>query len=274
MNYKMIATDLDGTLLYDVFTVSKENFEAIEKYAKMGGFVVPASGRCFLEIIPELRECKDIKYCISSNGAVITDITTGERDEVALSPSLFERVMELTLEYDTYHTIHHRDKGYMLSSCDDRQVAFSYNLNEHYFVHYHKWCEKLDNLENLYKNGVEAEMVSVFFKTQEQLDECVERLNALGGLLVTSSAPYNIEIVAQGASKGDGVARLAKKLGISREEIIGVGDSRNDLTLLGGVGLPLAVENALDELKAKAARVICNHKEHIVKYILENIIED
>ncbi len=273
MNYKLIATDLDGTLLYDVFTVSRENFEAIAEYAAEGGYVVPTSGRCFLEIIPELRECKDIRYCISSNGAVITDLVTGERDEVALSNKLFGDIMEITREYETYHTVHHRDKGYMLAENDSEEKAFYYNLNEHYFAHYHKWCVKLDNLESLYKNGLEAEMVSVFFKKQEQLDECAKRLEKLGGLVITSSAPFNIEIVAEGASKGDGIARLAKKLEISKGEIIGVGDSRNDLAMFEGVGLLLAVSNAVDELKDKAARVICHHRDHIVKYILDNIIE-
>ena len=268
----MIASDLDGTLLYDVFTVSEENFRAIAEYASTGGLVVPTSGRCFHEILPELRECENIKYCISSNGAVITDLTTGEKDRVCISPALVLKIMELTSEYEVHHTIHHRDSGYIDAQKDTWERASYYNLNIYYYEHYHKWCHKCEDLDAFCKSGIEAEMISVFFRKQAELDECVKRLNALGGLVVTSSADFNIEIIAVGASKGDGVRRLAKKLGISKDEIIGVGDSRNDIALLEAAGLPLAVSNAADVLKEKAAKVICSNKEHIIKYILENIL--
>ena len=268
----MIASDLDGTLLYDVFTVSKENFLAIEKYTNMGGLLVPTSGRCFHDIIPKIRECKDIKYCISSNGAVITDMSTGERDEVSISPELFTKIMDTTLEYETYHTIHHRGFGHIDAKKDTWERSSYYNLNRNYYVHYHKWCKKCEDFEAFYRSGIEAEMLSIFFRNQNDLDECVKRLDALGGLIITSSARFNIEIIAVGASKGDGVRRLAKRLGISKDEIIGVGDSLNDTTLLESVGLPLAVSNANDILKEKAAKVICSHKEHVIEYILENIV--
>lgn len=272
MNYKMIASDLDGTLLYDVFTVSEENFRAIAEYANAGGLVVPTSGRCFNEILPELRKCENIKYCISSNGAVITDLATGERDEVCISPELVSKIIDITSEYEVHHTLHHRNFGYIDKERDTWERASYYNLNIYYYEHYHKWCHKLENLCEFCKSGIEAEMISVFFRKQDELDECVKKLNALGGLAVTSSANFNIEIIAVGASKGDGVRRLAKKLGISTDEIIGVGDSRNDIALLEAAGLPLAVSNAADALKEKAAKIICSNKEHIIKYILENIL--
>lgn len=273
MNYKMIATDLDGTLLYDVFTVSNENFKSIAEYKDMGGFVVPASGRCFLQIIPEIRECKDIKYCISSNGAVITDTSNGDRDEVLIPGDKFAKIMELTMGYETFHTVHFEGNGYMLAENDSIERSSYYNLNEYYYMHYHKWCAKLKSWDLDFFGGNDVEMVSVFFKSGQELDRCARELEALGGLIITSSADFNLEIVAKGASKGDGVRRLAKKLGISTDNIIGIGDSRNDIALLEAAGLPLAVSNAAEVLKAKASRVICSHKEHIIKYILEKIIE-
>lgn len=273
MNYKLIASDLDGTLLYDVFTVSGENYRAIEEYTKMGGNLVPASGRSFYSITKELRECKDIRYFISSNGAVVSDNKTGERDEVLISNELFEKLMNLTLEYETFHTLHFDGFNFMLKENDSEEKAAYYNLNKYYYIHYHKTCKMLEKWEGAFSHGNGVEMASIFFRSQEELDECVERINALGGLLVTSSADFNIEVMATGASKGDGVRRLAKKLGIPIEETIGVGDSRNDMALLDGVGLPLAVSNATDALKAKAAKIICSHREHIIRYILDNIIE-
>ena len=274
MNYKLIASDLDGTLLYDVFTVSEENFKAIEKYKAMGGQLVPTSGRCFFEIPESLRKCKDLSYCVSSNGAVITELATGRRDEVLIPLDKYDRIMELGKEYDTYPSIHFDGYGYILKIDDDRERAYSYNLNSDYFSHYHRWCRKPESWDGVFEGSQGVEMISLFFKTQKALDECVEKLNALGGLVVTSSAPFNIEIIAEGATKGDGIRRLAKRLGLTMEEVIAVGDSPNDMAMLSAVSLPLAVENAADSLKAMAKKVICSHKDHIVPYILENIIEE
>jgi Cof subfamily protein (haloacid dehalogenase superfamily) len=271
MNYKIIATDLDGTLLQDVFSVSDENYKAIEKYTAMGGLVVPASGRCFYEMPQALRDCPDIRYYISSNGSVITDSVTGENDEVLISDEKFEELKRLLGEYETCLNIHYCGKSFMLAENDTEERASYYNLNRYYYQHFHENSEKLQGFEGAFSGGVE--MVAVFFKYQRDLDECVERLNALGGVIATSSTDFNVEIIAKGASKGDGIRRLAKKLGVSTEQIIGVGDSPNDIALLGGAGLALAVENADEILKDKAEKIICHHTEHVIKYILENIIE-
>lgn len=273
MNYKLIASDLDGTLLYDVFNVSRENMDAIREFSQMGGYVVPTSGRCFYEIVPELRSCEDIKYCISSNGAVITDLATGERDQICITPEKLKAIVDIATEYEVHLTLHRDGYGSIDLSTDNRERAFYYNLNEHYFVHYHKWCRKVDGLADLCRSGIEAEMISLFFRKQSELDECAERLGTVGGLILTSSADFNIEIVAEGASKGDGIRRLAKKLGLDMSEVIAVGDSRNDVTMLKAAGLGLAVSNAVDGLKQKADAVICSHKEHIIPYILKNFVK-
>lgn len=273
MNYKIIASDLDGTLLYDVFSVSEENYKAIAEYSKMGGYLVPASGRSFYGMPRELVECKDIKYCISSNGAVITDTETGERDEVLISNELFDKMMNLTSEYEVFYTVHFEGHDYMLKETDRQERAAHYNVNKYYYMHYHECCKKLDSWKGAFSHGNGVEMAALFFRHQHELDECVEKIKELGGLIVTSSTDFNLEIIAVGASKGDGVRRLAKKLGLPVEATIGVGDSRNDMALLEGAGLALAVSNAADVLKEKADKIICHHQEHIVRYILDNIIE-
>ena len=163
MNYNLIASDLDGTLLYDVFTVSEENFLAIAKYKAMGGQLVPTSGRCFYEMPESLRKCKDISYCISSNGAVITELATGERDEVLISLEKYERIMKLGKEYDTYPSIHFDGYGYILKIDDDMERAFSYNLNMDYYTHYHRWCKKPESWDGVFDGSRGVEMISLFY---------------------------------------------------------------------------------------------------------------
>lgn len=273
MNYKMIASDLDGTLLYDVFSVSAENMEAISEYTVKGGIVVPTTGRCYFEIPEQLRMSNDIRYIISSNGAVITDQKTGERECISISSERFDRLLDILEEYECYFNLAYRGHGYIAPEQDDAEVAASYHVNPYYFMHYHNKCEKPTDFHEFLRSGISPDMLSVFFRHQSELDICTERLKALGGLDITSSIDFNIEIIASGAKKGDAVSRLANRLGISKSEIIGIGDSQNDTTLLAATGLPLAVSNACDTLKKQANQVICSHTEHIIRYLLDHTIE-
>ncbi len=270
MNYKMIASDLDGTLLYDLTTVSPENYAAISEYTAKDGLLVPTTGRCLYEIPEALRKCPDIRYIISSGGAAITDLKTGKNDSLSIAPACFAEVVKILQDYTCFLSFHHAGYGYMDASQDDESVIEDFCVHPYYFMHYHETCQKVDY--KTFLQGLSPDMFSVFFRHDSELDECQKRLEALGGLTTTSSAPHNIEVVAEGVSKGNTVRRLAKKLNIDINEVIGVGDSENDLSMLGVVGLPLAVENACDALKEKAARVICSNKEHIMRYILDNII--
>ncbi len=273
MNYKMIASDLDGTLLHDVFSVSPENMSAISEYNAMGGVLVPTTGRCYFEIPQELRESPDIRYIISSNGAVITDQRTNERDCVSIPANLFLNLLDILDDYECFFNLANEGRGYIDPELDDADLTASYNVHPYYFMHYHNKCVKPADFRTFLRSGLSPDMLSVFFRHAHEMAECEKRLQALGGLSLTSSIDFNVEIIAEGAKKGDAVSRLAKKLGIEKNEIIGVGDSENDLSLLAATGLPLAVKNARDALKQKADRIICSHTEHIVRYILDNIIE-
>ncbi len=270
MNYEMIVSDLDGTLLYDLETVSPENYKAISEYTAMGGLVVPATGRCLYEVPLALRACPDIRYIISSGGAVITDLRTGEADRRAIESDRFAEIVSILREYACFLSFHYNGYGYVNAAQDDRAIADSYRVHPYYFMHYHMTCEKVDY--DTFLAGVSPDMFSVFFRHDEELLACTKRLRALGGLTITSSAPHNIEVVADKVSKGESVKRLADRLGVDITRIIGVGDSENDLSLLGAVGMPLAVSNACEPLKEKAKRVICSHTEHIMRHILDNII--
>ncbi len=272
MNYNIIATDLDGTLLYDLTTVSLENYSAIAEYTARGGLVVPATGRSYSEIPRELRECPNIRYLISSGGGVITDRRTGEVTHWPIPCDRFTAMIAILKDYECFFTLHYDRKGYMNTAQDDEAVAATYHVPPYYFFHYHNTCLKTD-FDTFLKEPLSPDMFGIFFRHEEEMTECIERFRALGGLTITSSAPYNIEVVAEGVSKGEAIRYLTKMLEKKISEVIGVGDSENDLSMLSAVGLPLAVSNAGEPLKKKAEKVICSHKEHIIRYILDNIIE-
>ena len=75
------------------------------------------------------------------------------------------------------------------------------------------------------------------------------------------------------AGKGSALLRLAQHLGLDPSQTIGVGDSCNDLTLIGAAGLGLCMENGYEEPKRIADAIICNNDEHAIQYIWEHYIQ-
>ncbi len=270
--YKMVVSDLDGTLLKDVMTVSDENVEAIQKMDEMGITFVISTGRCDDETPKVLKNCKGIKYYINSVGSSVRNAETGELDLVLISPEKYKEITKILNQYRHHITAHIDGYNYVDSAELGDEVIEKYNVHPLHLDLFRKMARRVDNFEEYTLDGKSVEFLCCFFASDEELFECRERLMALGGLSFTSSAKFNLEIVAEGALKGDAVTRLAKKLGIEKEEVIAVGDSRNDISLLSVSGMPLAVENANDALKKHAKKVICNYKDHVAKYILENII--
>ena len=84
-----------------------------------------------------------------------------------------------------------------------------------------------------------------------------------------SNANY-LEVYSSDAGKGKTLVALANMLGVDIADVIAIGDSNNDSTMIENVGLGLAVANACDALKELADQTICDNSEHIAKYLLEN----
>ena len=116
-------------------------------------------------------------------------------------------------------------------------------------------------------------MICIFFEDHDALEACKHTFIESGKLCAVQSDENNIEIFMSSAGKGNTLAAFAKMLCVDISGVIAVGDSDNDVTLIKTAGLGLAMENASDELKALADKVICNNSAHCAKYILENFIK-
>ena len=90
---------------------------------------------------------------------------------------------------------------------------------------------------------------------------------------LTSSAPYNFEIVPAGVDKGTGLAALAGGLGIALEECAAIGDSDNDRGMLTAVGMPIAMGNATEAIRALARRITASNREDGVARAIDRLLE-
>ena len=270
--YKIIASDLDGTLFNDSSDVSRQNLAAIKEIDEKGAYFVPSTGRTFSDIQKILTENENIRYFICSNGAFVYDKKTGESITNGISAELLSRMLEVLSRFDVHVTV--RTGGVSVvdtKRCTEHDFEF-YNICEAHVNVLREFSKTRDDFDAWLGTLESVEAVATFYRSVDDLLECKKQLEALGGLLVLRQYEYNLDICSSYTSKGDALLRLADKLCVDREETIAVGDSENDSAMVKAAGLGLAVSNALDSLKSVADEVICSNEEHAIDYIVKKYL--
>ena len=273
MNYRIIASDLDGTLLDNHSAISEENFAAIHRIATLGGYFVPCTGRTLCELRRDLRDNPDVRYIIHSNGAVVYDKQTKKRVVHGLSRDEIAAVLS-ALEGKTVHlTVRHKGQSYIDAQipineengafyCFDRGHLDVLQNYAFYIESFKEWLLEQDNVEG----------ITAFFRHSEERAACRDEIARQNVVQQAGSAAHSLEFSTKAAGKGNALLHLADMLSIPHEETIGVGDSENDFTLIEKAGLGLAVGNAIDSLKSMAKGVICTNEEHAIDYIVKNYL--
>ena len=266
-SYKIIASDLDGTLFNGRAEISEENQRAIRALTAHGVQFVPCTGRTFCDLPTSLREHPDIRYYICSNGALLYDKTTDTRILNAISPDVAAQVFAILRDYEVHISVRWRGCCY-IDDLQNSDESFAYHqmfpshigVLKQYAVaqeNFAAWCESLDHVEMLFLS----------FHDDRELETCKARLSEIDGLLLADPAPHGLEIFSEKAGKGVALYALADLLGVDRLDTIGVGDSGNDIGMVQAAGLGLAVSNASDALLSVCDEVICSNEEHAIAYI-------
>ena len=248
---RLIAFDLDGTLLNTEKRLSDRSREALTRAAAAGIEIVPTTGRFFDGMPEAVRNLPFLRYAVTINGAAVFDVRRGEnltKAELPLERALeiMEAVEGLPVLVDCYQD----NAGWMSRSMWERVadfVALPHARKLQLIV------KDLDLRERL-------------------LRELPERFPHLS---VTSSWENNVEINDAEAHKGRALLRLAERLGLRPDQTMAFGDGLNDVTMLRAAGLGVAMGNACPEALAAADAVTadCDHDgvaAAIEKYVLED----
>ncbi|HWQ57445.1 MAG TPA: Cof-type HAD-IIB family hydrolase [Clostridia bacterium] len=270
-NIKLIALDMDGTLLTDRKTVSPRSLRAIRTALERGVTVAPTSGRN-LETLPrELLEIPEIRYVITCNGARIWDRHSGA--------AIYERLIPLP----TVLELMDRLKGYECvveaSVADRLYISFRDAKRELLYVppELRKYLKQLrweteDVRDLLIEKGLDVDKMLVYTPDEEEQERVRRILAGRRDLAVSFSVKNNLEINADGSSKGDGLCELARRLGIEKSEIMACGDSGNDLSMLETAGFSVAMGNAVPEAKKRADVVTLTNNEDGVAAAIEQYV--
>ncbi len=265
--YKLVCSDLDGTLLDSHGAVSPENLRAVEALAEKGVFFVPTTGRSFSELPEELRDTPFIRWYICSNGAMVLDKQTGESHLTGIAPALARQVLEILSRYEAHLTLRDNGKCYVDETYATAEAFDYYNVWEAHRTVVNEYAVWHQDFARFCETAAAVEVIAACFHDRDEMLAARKAIESLGGLRVVNADEYALEIMNADAGKGNALGYLCERLGIAREESIAVGDSDNDGSMIRAAGLGLAVANACESLKEAADTIICSNNEHAVRYI-------
>lgn len=270
--YKLVALDLDGTLLDSGKQLSAKNAAALRRAAENGAQIVPTTGRFFDGMPPVVRELPYLRYAITINGAQVLDVRSGEtlyRAEIPLPRALeiLEYLDTLPVIYDCYCG----SWGWITRAMQEAAPAFI--ANEHSLRMVQQLRTPVDELKAyLRARGDDVQKIQLFLKDVSQRPAVMAELERrFPGTVASTSLPNNIEINAAAANKGDAVRALAAHLGIPIEKTISFGDGSNDLSMIRACGLGVAMANACPAVLAAADRVTTSCDESGVAAVLNEL---
>lgn len=270
--YKVVASDLDGTLFNKEMKVSEENLRAIEEMTKLGTEFVPTTGRTLAEIPTHLLENPNVRYVIYSNGSAIWDKKQDKHTRMCMPRKLANEVFDIFNSYETHVTVRANGKTFVNAKTQAKEIREYNRVSYYHGIVLDNHAERVENFDEFVKSLDDVEVFSVFFHSDLEYEECRKKIASRTDVNFATTLAHNFEVFSSNSGKANAIHALANLIGVSTEQIIAVGDSHNDMSMILAAGLGLATANANEELKKAAKSVICSNEEHVAKYILENIL--
>lgn len=263
---KLIASDMDGTLLSSHLSVSAYNQQVVKEVQAQGIEFMVATGRDYSEAKPPLDEAGINCAMITGNGAQAYDAEGNVLFTIALEKETVKRTMALLRSEGLYFELM-TSEGVYSDNQPQRVENFATMLAEHIPHITYKMAIAMasTHLNMLKVNYVQAyeellenddlhilKVITFSDRGQEQLKPIAEKVEGFGPVHVTSSFPNNIEINHRDAQKGKAVVRIAKERGIDLADVMAIGDNYNDVSMLELAGVSFAMGNAEPGVKTIA----------------------
>lgn len=266
---KLIVSDLDDTLLDKSAQISAENKKAIAAAREQGIFFTIATGRMFQATAPFAHELGlgSEQPLICYNGALIRRVSGETLYEQSLSAELVSTIVD-----------YGQRRGWTINAYldDELYVATLDQAAREYADRVRVKVSAVGDLVRFIQEGGKTLSKLMVISEADQTLDRIEQLRPLVGedILLLRSRPRFIEITNAHAHKGKALLWLAQSLGISADEVMAIGDSNNDLTMLQMAGTSVAVANAQREAQAVADHIVAANYEHgvaqaITKFALQ-----
>lgn len=269
--YKLVAIDLDGTLVIDDKKLTNRTIETIKKASEKGVKIMISSARAFYRLekyIEALDLKKEGQYTICFNGGMIVENATGN---IVFSKNLEEdevkEIIELGKKLEVPMMLYAKQMNFV-----EKVPEILANNKIYKGVNF-----KIEKFENNDYNKEENHIYRIAFidKSERIMDirnkipkEIEEKYE------ITSSVPEYIEFVKKGIKKSEAIQSIMKTYQIKQEEVMAMGDGENDIEMLKFAGWGVAMKNAREDVK-KVANVVTtsNNEDGVAKAIEKYILE-
>lgn len=262
--YKLIAIDMDGTLLNNDKKISKRTFDTIQDAKSQGIKVVLASGRPLQGLTPHLELLgltDENDFVISYNGSVVQRVGSGEIiHQTSLSGDDAKLLQKTAHDLDVFIHAFSPEKGLITHKTNEwTEIESKINAMPVTQTDF----QQLDSNESVVKVMMVAEPTV--------LDKAILNLPLYlkEKYTVVRSAPFFLEFLHPQSNKGVGVSRLAEILDLDAEQVICIGDAENDHHMMKFAGLAVAMENADQETKDLADYITLSNEQDGVAVAIE-----
>lgn len=246
MNYKLLAMDMDGTLLRDDKTISEQNLLAVRQAVKENIIVMLTTGRGMVNIAPYIEQLQLDTPIVALNGAEVWESPHQVIHRSPLPFPIISSLKQIAIELDTWYWAYTPER----------------------LIHKKDWLND--------KEEAEATFIKFGFSTTHPhlLQEIDRRLIPFQDQIeITSSNSTNREISLKGVTKASGVQMICQRLGISLQECVSVGDGENDISMLSACGLGIAMSNATEKVKQHADLLTTDNESNGIAKLINYIIK-
>jgi Cof subfamily protein (haloacid dehalogenase superfamily) len=264
--YKLIAVDMDGTLLNEKKEISDRSLKTIYQLRKKGKRIVLATGRPLngvMRYLEKLDLFDENDYVVAFNGALVQNTKTKQ--------VIFNKPLSLN-DYKELYVVS-QQLGVNIHALTDKSVLTpKYNPYTEIESQINQIPIIEGDIETIDSSTIIVKVM--FIDDPETLDNIISKLPdwVKDKYTILRSAPIFLEFLDKSVDKGAGVSAIANKLGIQRNEVICVGDAGNDLAMIKYAGLGVAMGNAMEELKSEADFITHSNEEDGVAYVIEKFM--
>jgi len=270
---KLIVSDVDGTLVDTDKHISDVTVQAMKEAMAEGITVAVASGRAFGEMGEVLQRLPEIEEYICSNGAVVVE-QKGNQSKVIFHQSFSNEeglwLLDQLLPFEVYIEAY---GGKDIYGSANEMEAFAANLSPHLIPLMKASRTMVPNLRDyIVETGMDLEKIQLFYGTEVKKQAILKHFEGDDRFTIIQSSEGNLEFVQPGIGKGRAVEALANELRITADEVMTIGDSNNDLTMLAYAGVSFAMANGEDTTKATAKYLAPTNDEDGVAQVVREVV--
>ncbi|SCZ80958.1 Cof-type HAD-IIB family hydrolase [Acidaminobacter hydrogenoformans] len=269
--YKLIVTDMDGTLLNSDKEVSPDTVAALRTLMQTGARVTLATGRIYRAAKRYADQIGMTTPLICCNGAVIVDPVTDELLYGAPIPAAIgKKVLEIARRYDVYYHLY--DKETIYSERLEKLIAYFRRMSLEHPPEHRVGTEVVPDAMALFEQK-EIYKIGFHFDNSERSAQMRREVEAIEGIAGYKSLDTIYDVLMAGVNKGTALERLCGILGVRREEVMAFGDNENDLEMLEYAGMGVAMANAEAFVHDVADHVTASNDEEGVLRALEAVFK-